>query len=185
MLYIFGLLTGFVAETRAQTTSHSSTPIRQKTAVGFYIRYIVDEREDQDTISTVLSGSNKSSITYRIALKGSTLEGIAKILTESNLRNTSQRPLRVRINVCQITETLTGRNRVSGEVSLILAFDLEKENGAIPLTQYKSIARYNRSLTNLSVVEPTLQGLLENSLKFIAGWINTEESRNPTLATVS
>ena len=58
-------------------------------------------------------------------------------------------------------------------------FDLEKESGPVPLTQYKSSARYTRPLSDLSIVEPTLRRVLGNSLNFIIGWIKKEASKNP------
>ncbi len=169
----------------AQTTGGLSMPDSQESAIvpsGFYIRSVFDERVGADSIGTVLFSSNEKSVTHKITLESATFKGIKKILTNSIARDTSLRPLSIRIKECKIKETLSGSDRVFGEVSLIIMFDLKKESGLVPLTYYKSTAKYTRSLTNLSVVEPTLRKVLGNSMKFIDGWINTESPKNPHFA---
>lgn len=149
---------------------------------GFYISSIFDDRVSPDSARALLFSSNKGPITHQITLESASVKGIAKILTDSSSRNTTLMPLSVRIKECNIKESLSGTDRVNGEVNLVLAFDLEKESGTAHLTQYKSTARYTRSLTNLGIVEPTIQRLIGNSLTFINDWLNNQGNSNPILA---
>lgn len=168
-------------ETTAQTPMQQSfVPIKESISPkAFYISSIFDERAGSDSIGTLLFSSKDLPLTHKIALQSGTLKGITKILIDSIARDTSLQPLSIRIKVCNLKETLSASDRVNGEVSLILFFDLEKETGSVPLTQYKSTAKYTRPLNNLSIVEITLQKVLGNSLTFINSWINTESSKHP------
>ena len=184
-MLIFGHLLIFLKETTAQITGGSVKPNpREITLVpsGFYISSIFDERPGPDSIGTLLFSSNEKSVTHKIALQSGTFVGIAKILTNRVARDTSLKPLSIRIKECRIKEILSGSDRVIGEVNLILVFDLEKESGSVPLTQYKSTAKYTRPLSNLSIVEPTFRNVLINSIKFINNWINTQAPSNQKLA---
>ncbi|SKB31015.1 hypothetical protein [Daejeonella lutea] len=162
--------------------SAQPTPANPIISPEFYISSIFDERIGQDSIGTLLFSTNEKSVTHKLALQSASLAGITKTLGKHLVRNTTLTPISIRIKECRINENLLGNDRVSGEVNLIFMFDLEKEAGSVPLTQYKSTARYTRSLTNLSIVEPTLEKVLSNSLKFLNGWLQAEKSTNPKLA---
>ncbi len=177
-LFILGTLGGFLTESSAQTSKHKSAVLTR----GFYISSIFDDRVSPDSARALLFSSNKGPITRQITLESASVKGIAKILTDSSSKNTTLMPLSVRIKECNIKESLSGTDRVNGEVNLVLAFDLEKESGTAHLTQYKSTARYIRSLTNLGIVEPTIQRLIGNSLTFINDWLNKQANSNPILA---
>lgn len=182
---MLGYLAVFLAETKAQVTIQLPTNSTRKNALlpgVFHVSSIFDERAGPDSIGTLLFRSNELSIMHKIPFQSGTLKGISKILTDSFARDTSSRPLSIRIKVCNIKENLTGIDRVKGEISLILLFDLEKESGSVPLTQYRSTARYTRLLNNLNTVDATLQNVLGNSLTFINSWINTEASTNPAFS---
>jgi hypothetical protein len=99
-------------------------------------------------------------------------------------RDTTLLPISIRIKECSVKETLSGsdRDRVTGVASLLLIFDLDKPGGSIPLTQYKTTAKYTRALTDLSTVDPTIKKQLTNSMTFLNGWIQTESPGNPKLA---
>ncbi len=157
---------------------------KQNTIVpaGFYLSSMLDERIVSDSTGTLLFSTNGKSVTHKIILEGATFKGIKSTMLAAVARNISLRPLSIRVKECSITEILTGRDQVSGEISLILMFDLHTESGLVPLTQYKSKTKYTRDLSDLSSVKPALQTVLVNSLKFINNWIDIQAPNNPQLA---
>ncbi|MGB4399750.1 MAG: hypothetical protein WBJ10_10285 [Daejeonella sp.] len=182
--FIFSQLLTFCMETTAQVTgkiaaenTHEIASIRSD----FFIQSVLDQRSGPDSAGLVFIRSDGKNSTQKIALQSATLTGIIKFFTKSNSINTSRRPLRVRIQECNIRETLSG-DRVLGQATVMLVFDLIKDSASIPLTQYQSTARYNRPLKDLRIAELTLGRLLNNSLKFIDSWMETEARRNPHLA---
>jgi len=184
-LLLFSHLTLTLTETIAQAKGALKPLTAPESALipaGFYISTILDERKGVDSIGTLLFSSNEKSVTHKISLESTTFQGIRKFFVNNVVSDTSLRPLIIRIKECKIQEVLSGRDRVLGEVSLVLSFDLEKGSESVPLTQYKSSAKYTRPLINLSSVEASLRILLKNSLSFINNWINKEEVNNPQLA---
>ncbi len=184
-MFLFGRLLTSSKEAGAQTSGGTPSLNVQKTPVipyGFYVSSVFDERTGPDSIGTLLFSSNEKSVTHKIALQAATYVGITKVMSNNVARDLSLMPLSVRIKECNIKEILTGADRVLGQVNLELWFDLEKESGSVPLTLYKSSAKYTRPLTNLSIIEPAFQKVLVNSLTFINSWIKTEALVNPKLA---
>ncbi len=185
LLFILGHFAFFVTEAMAQIPVQLPTYSTSKSVANssaFYISSIVDERKDQDSNSTLLFSSNALTETRKKASQIASREAITEIFGDSIVRDTSLAPLSIRIKTCRIKESVSGSDRVGGEVTLELMFELEKENGSVLLTPYKSTARYSRPLTSMSIIEPTLRKVLGNSLKFINSWINTSSNRNPAFA---
>ena len=139
----------------------------------FYIEKVSDDRPDRSAVAMMfLAETGSKPARHAVDLYGGAYEAIRNFMLQSFSGNTAARPIHVRIKECNIVETLAGENRVSGQISVVFQFDLEKESGAVPLTRYKSEAKYTRAINNLSIVEPALRQLLTNSLKFINTWMN-------------
>ena len=149
---------------------------------GFYIRSVLDEREEQDSTGALLFSADGESVTHKVTLKSASLNGIKEFIFNSIATDTSLVPLIIRIRKFDIKESLSVRDGVKGEVSLVFMFDLDKEGQKVPLTYYEAAAKYTRPVSNLSIVEPTFRNLLTGSIKFINKWMSDEVSRNPTLA---
>lgn len=153
------------------------------TPTEFYIKKVSDERPVQSAVAMLfLAETGGKPAMHAIDLYGGGYEAIRNFMFQSLPRNTAARPINVRIKECNIVETLAGENYVNGQMTLVFQFDLENEWGAVPLTGYKSAAKYTRTINNMSVVEPALRQLLANSLKFINTWMNREAPRNIKLA---
>ena len=186
-LFLSFILLGFLLTNSKQITAQAkvgktSDDRRGKAAApsNFYIVSVLDERSSDSTSLVVVSSDGKS-LTRKVSLESGTIKGIKRVLTKGSSENTSLWPLSVRVNELDIKETLSG-DRVIGQATVVLMFDLIKESGPTLLTQYKSSVKYSRPLDNMSNVEPTLGQLLSNSLKFIDNWIAAEASTNPNLA---
>lgn len=184
-LYIFGCLLCLFGQTAAQNPGaplHADPGVSTALPIRFYLSSIFDEREGKDSVGTLLFSANETSVSRKIILNSLTFTGLSKILSSFAVRDTNQVAISVRIKECEIKETLSGSDRVNGVAILVLAFDLDRPSGSIPLTQYTTSAKYNRALNNVSSVEPTLRNLLGNSMKFIDKWIEAESPKNPKLA---
>lgn len=151
--------------------------------VEFYIKNIIDERTVKHPAAKFLLSPKESKSNIQAEeIYDVGYEAIRDYMLQGLVRNTAARPVIVRIRDCNVRETLNAENRISGQVNLILQFDLEKESGEIPLTQYRSTAKYSRTFNNSGASETALKKLLSNSLTFFNNWMDTEVSQNIKLA---
>jgi len=150
----------------------------------FYIKSVTDDRIEKSAVANLfLSESEGKTVFYSLDLDGGGYEAIRNFMFQSIERNPLLRPINIRIKEFIVTETLSGGNRINGVANLVFTFDLEKEYGDVPLTEYRTAAKYTRSSNTFSIVENTLRKLLGNSLKFINIWMNKEAPLNIKLAT--
>lgn len=149
----------------------------------FYIKNVTDQRPDHSPVANIFfAKSGTEPVRKVIDLEGGAQEAVRNFMFHALTRNTALRAVNVSIRECTITETLSGENLVSGEVKMVLQFDLEKDWGADSLTKYSASVRYTRNVNNIGVVEPALRKLLINSLRYINTWMNDEAPRNVQLA---
>jgi len=149
----------------------------------FYISKVKDDRIGQPLIASLyLSKPGLKPAIYQTDLQGGGFEAIRNFIFNAVLKNPSARPIVIHIKECEITESLTGVNRVSGSMVLEFQFNLQKEWGEVSLTQYSASVKYTRSINDLSILEPSLRKMLSNSLKHFDAWINKESSKNIQLA---
>lgn len=167
----------------------SPDPIRlviQKPVIApgeFYIRNITDTRPDKQPIAKLVTGSGEHNYSIQaVDLHGGGYKAIRSFMLQSMVQNPSKRPLNIRIRECKITESFTD-GRINGRIAVTFEYELIKESGNIPLTQYRASAKYSRSFNSVNIVEPTLRQLLTGSLKFINNWMNREARSNVKLAT--
>lgn len=164
-------------------------PIRlipQKLAITpteFFIKNVSDERQGQPPVARLYFAEpgGKPRI-HSVDLDKGADQAISDFMIGSTGRNTLARPVNIRVKECQVRETIAGDKSIRGEISLTVQFDLEKEYGNVNLTQYRSTAKYTRSIDKISVVEPVLSQLLLNSIKYINTWMERESLRHPLLA---
>jgi hypothetical protein len=150
----------------------------------FYIKSVTDDRIEKSAVANLfLSESEGKPVLFAVDLDGGGYEAIRNFMFQSIERNPLLRPINIRIKEFIVTETLSGENRIQGVATLVFTFDLEKEYGDVPLTEYRTAAKYTRSSNTISIVENTFRKLLGNSLKFINIWMNKEAPRNIKLAT--
>jgi len=149
----------------------------------FYISKIIDARIGQPLFGSVyISKPGFKPVQYSTELQGGTFESVRDFILNGVVKNTSGRPIVIHIKTCKIAESLSSENRVSGNMLLEIQFSLQKDWGEVPLTNYSATVKYARSITDLSVLEPSLRKILTNSLKYFDNWINKEASQNINLA---
>lgn len=149
---------------------------------GFYVKTVFDERTGQDSTGALFFSADGESVTHKISLRSASFAGVGEFLSGSVARDTSLRPINIRIQKLDIREAISADGEISGEINLAFSFDLDKGDWTVLLTRYQAAAKYKRSLANLAIVEPTLLNLLANSVKFIDNWLAREASSDPNLA---
>lgn len=163
-------------------------PIRLKTEKvlngnwGYYIERVIDARPPGQVFATLFSsdGSGKMK-SYPSDLSGGSKIALSSFLINGLPRNTEGRPITIRIQECMIREN-SESTHVSGQVTLKVQVELEKDWGTQPLTTYSIVLRYTRSNYNLDYVEPALREVLGNSMKYIYNWMKRESATNILLA---
>ncbi len=163
-------------------------PIRLKTEKvltgnwDYYIERVIDARPPGQVYANLwykdVSGKMKS---YPSDLSGGSKIALSNFMINGLPRNTEGRPLNIRILECIIREN-NEDTHVSGQVTLKVQFELEKDWGIQPLTTYSMNLKYTRSINNLEYIEPALRKVLGNSLKYIHNWMKKEATTNILLA---
>jgi hypothetical protein len=145
----------------------------------YYIEKVIDNRSQGQLFANLyyVDGSGKMK-TYSADISKNT---ISNFMINGLPRNTEGRPLNIRILDCMIRES-DQRTFVSGEVTLKVQFEFEKDWGIQPLTTYNINIKYTRSFHNLESVEAALRKALVNSLKYIHSWVQKESATNILLA---
>lgn len=160
-------------------------PIRLKTEKvqnanwDYYIEKVIDARVPAQLFANLWykDGSGKmKSYSTDISEKA-----LSNFLINGLPRNTEGRPLNIRILECMIRES-NESTHVSGQATLKVQFELEKDWGTQPLTTYSMNLKYTRSIHNLEYIEPALRKVLGNSLKYIHNWMKKESATNILLA---
>lgn len=163
-------------------------PIRLKTEKvqngnwDYYIANVIDARPQGQVFANLwykdLSGKMKS---YPSDISGGNLNALSNFLINGLPRNTEGMPLTIRILDCLVRED-DEVTHVSGQVTLKVQFELEKDWGTQPLTTYSMNLKYTRSINNLEYIEPAIRKVLVNSLKYIHNWMRRESATNILLA---
>ena len=148
----------------------------------YYIDKVIDARTPEQVFANLwykdASGTMKS---YSTDLSGGSKNALSNFLINGLPRNTKGSPLNIRILDCMIRES-NESNHVSGQLSLKVQFEFEKDWGTQPLTTYSMNLKYTRSVNNLEYTEPALRKVLGNSLKYIHNWMKKESATNILLA---
>jgi hypothetical protein len=148
----------------------------------YYIANVIDARPPGQVFANLwykdLSGKMKG---YPSDISGGNKKALSNFLINGLPRNTEGMPLTIRILDCLVRENNEGTH-VSGQVTLKVQFELEKDWGTQPLTTYSMNLKYTRSINNLEYIEPAIRKVLGNSLKYIHNWMRKESATNILLA---
>ncbi len=148
----------------------------------YYIANVIDARPPGQVFANLwyrdVSGKMKS---YPSDLSGGSKIALSNFMINGLPRNTEGRPLTIRILECMIREN-NESTHFSGQVTLKVQFELEKDWGTQPLTTYSMNLKYTRSINNLEYIEPALREVIGNSLKYIRNWMKRESVTNILLA---
>jgi len=148
----------------------------------YYIGKVIDARAQGEVFANVwhreASGEEKS---YPTDIKGGSNDALSDFLIKGLPRNTTRRPINIRILECRIRED-NENSRVSGQITLRLQLEIEKDWGVQPLTTYSTSLKYTRSIHSLDYIEPALRRVLSNGLEYIYTWVSKESATNIALA---
>jgi hypothetical protein len=148
----------------------------------YYIANVIDARPQGQVFATLwYKGGNGKMKSYASDINGGSKNALSSFLIDGLPRNTEGRPVNIRILECMIRES-NESTHVSGQVTLKVQFELEKDWGTQPLTTYSMNLKYTRSINNFEYIEPALRKVLGNSLKYIHNWMRKESATNILLA---
>lgn len=163
-------------------------PIRLKTekvlngSWDYYIERVIDARTPGQVFATLwYKDGNGKMTSYPSDLSGGSKNALSSFLINGLPRKTEGRPLNIRILECIIRES-NESTHVSGQLTLKVQFEFEKDWGTQPLTTYSANLKYSRSINNLDYIEPVIREVLGNSLKYIHNWMKKESATNILLA---
>ena len=152
----------------------------------FYIADVVDARKDRKAVAYVqMPGSTPAQPTtlQPINLQGGDIPALKKFVLQGLKRNVQMRPVLVRVKTFQVNETMVGKERVEGKITVTLDFDIQRNGKTLHTLEYKGGGRYLRPLRDLSITEPTLRRSFTDGLIYLNTWMNQEADRNEKLAT--
>lgn len=148
----------------------------------YFIEKVIDDRSPEQGFANLWhrdgTGKYKS---FTSEINGGSKLAISNFLMYGLPRNPEARPMQIRILDCKIRENNEIKH-VSGQVSLKVQFEMEKDWGIQVLTSYAMKLNYTRSINNLESIEPHLRKVLANSLKYIHQWVKKESATNILLA---
>lgn len=148
----------------------------------YYIEKVIDARNPGQVFANLwYKDANGKLRNYSSELHGGSSNALSNFLINGLPRNAEGRPLTIRIMECMIREN-NESTHISGQVTLKVQFEFEKDWGIQPLTTYSMNLKYTRSINNLEYIEPALREVLGNSMKYIHNWMKKESATNILLA---
>ncbi|GEO04245.1 hypothetical protein AAE02nite_19090 [Adhaeribacter aerolatus] len=182
LLIIFGAAQTQPVMPTAIVLKPITTPITPKE---FFVAGVVDERRDRKAVAYLVPPTStpaKPSPTQPIDLEGGGLPAIRQFILQGMRRNMKLRPVVVRVKEFKLTETANASGWVDGQVSVVLAFDIQNEGKTMRSVDYKGGARYRRHPNQFTVIEPTLRQSLTDALNYLNGWMEKNAHHTEELA---
>jgi hypothetical protein len=128
------------------------------------------------------SNAEVPATTRPVDLEGGGLTAIRQYFKQSLKRNTSLRPVTIRLKECLVTESEADKGRIAGKVDVFMSFEWQRDGETVHLIDYKGGAQYNRSVNQLAAVERVLRQSLVSAVRYFDTWINQEADGNEKLA---
>jgi hypothetical protein len=189
LLLLLGVASGFISFTQVpakpQPLLLRNEPL-PFTPQEFYIADVVEARKDRKAVAYIqMPGTTPAQPTtlQPFNLQGGDIPAVKKFVHQGLKRNVQMRPVLVRVKTLQVNETLVGKERVEGKISVMLDFDIQRNGKTLHTLAYKGGGRYLRPLRDASITEPTLRRSLIDALIYLNTWMNQEADRNEKLAT--
>ena len=151
----------------------------------FFIAEVVDGRTSGKVAGHLIPPFTPPALpttAQAVDFAGGSVPAIKNYINQSLAQDASLRPVTLTIKEYQVIETPGAKGKVNGQVVISVAFEVRREGKQIHLLDYKSGARYSRSSSQLTVVEPTLRKLLNGSLEYLHLWMEREAAGNEKLA---
>jgi len=152
----------------------------------FYIADVVDARKDRKAVAYLqIPGKTPTqpSSLQPVDLEGGGITAVKQFVNKGLPRNTQLRPIIIRLQTCQVNETMVGKDRVEGKVTVAMDFDIQGNGKTLLALTYQGGGRYQRPLRDMSITESTLRHSLTNALVYLNTWMDREADRTEKLAT--
>ncbi len=181
--FLLVLFSGFQPGPQSIVLHDEVLPVSPKE---FYVANVVDERENRAAVAWLLpvaDSDNNQGKTSPVDFQGGGLAAIKQFIDHSLPRNTSLRPVIIRLKRFIATETALPGGHVDGRVTFAMSFDLQRGNqDALHLGDYNGSARYNRKAGAPQAIEPTLRHVLTDGLVYLNSWMDQQANSNVNLA---
>jgi len=188
VLVLISLLTSFQINKQVPAKPE---PIRLRnesiafTPKEFYIADVVDARKDRKAIAYLqIPGIAPAPSTLQpIDFAGGGLVAVKQYIKQGLSQNLRLRPVLVRLKSCQVNETMVGKDRVEGKITVVMDFDIQHNGKTLHTLNYQGGGRYLRPLQDWSITEPTLRRSITDALVYLNTWMNREADHSEKLAT--
>ena len=147
----------------------------------YFIANVVDQRTDRRSVAQLITTPGQPA--EPVDLSGGAAAAVNRFAQAGFRQNPKLRPITIRIRELALTETAVGTRRVDGRLSMVLIFNVMREDDSFELVTFRTSARYQRPSGQLDAVEPTLRQALVNGLVFFNDWVNRNVSQHEKLAT--
>lgn len=155
----------------------------QITPKEFYIANVIDERDNRNSIATLITVEKGAQPQiYPADLKGGALPAVKQFINNNLARDKNLRPLIIGLKKISIKETVQD-NKVEGRVAIVFSFYADKgEEDKIHLGDYSGSAVYSRDARQTQYIEPVLRRVLVNGLVYINTWMDQQAPINISFA---
>jgi len=149
----------------------------------FYIDDVTDDRADKIAVASLVYKDEAQGYVNRASdLKDGPAIAIKQFINQGLQQNNKFRPVIISIKTLKLTETSQPGGRVSGHLSIDLAFDLKKDYGVQHLIAYTAGVHYTRPDGQTDLAESTLRKGIEQALVWFNKWINDNAESDVRLA---
>jgi hypothetical protein len=176
---VLGPLSGLHAMAQI-TLTDETIELKQQT---FYVAEVTDERARKAPVAELaIKGADNKIRLEATNLQAGPASAFTKYLESGLPKNKALWPVIIQIKQMQIKETAATPGRIDGQISLTLAFGLEKPYGFEHLLDYPGRLHYTRSPDNAASVERNLRSMLKGGLVYLNDWIKDNANTSRKLA---
>ena len=149
----------------------------------FYVANVIDDRSDKRAIAWLLpyGEADRQAKTYPVDFQGG-FGAIKRFIGNSIPQNTALQPVTMHIKKFMTTEAANAGGQAEGSATLVISFDLQRDDEALHLVDYTGNANYTRTPGPPQDIEPTLRKMLGSSLNYFNTWINKHAGDDVRLA---
>lgn len=150
----------------------------------FYILRVDDERKDKTSLGKLAIMSNsitKLASVLPLQIKGGGV-AVTTFIANSLPANKALKPLVIKLQMLDVDEKLITGGRAEGRIKIAMQFGLYRNYEFIKLDDYSASSTYQRSVGAAQLIEPFLNQVINNGLKYIETWINSQANKNILLA---
>jgi hypothetical protein len=145
----------------------------------FFIANITDERSDRSPVASLITIHSSAQ---NVDLQGGAANAI-KLFIDHNLNHdTRLHPVAIAIKELKLTEKNSANGTITGDLSILFSFGLQRQDTIIHLLDYNGGIHYERDASMTDVAEPAIRHSIENAVSYFNKWINKQADGNILLA---